>query len=299
MKTPPVILNLVACLCLLHAAPLAASAANIRTLVVAERSTGQKTPAANAGATASVSVYDGGFIEAGDSIAGDKKPDAAAVAAALSHALREANLEPSAHAAPGSLVLIYHWGVLRPRQGPHVVGTRLDPNFKARLALVATAKTVRDLEQDMVTRHIVPQSSAIYTNRPSWRDALDFARDPRYFVIISAYDVASLKENAKAAPVWRVEISTQETSNSMANAIPAMAASAGKYLGRDLDRPQTARAALYEGVKASSGASGATSTEPADFSRTPDEPVIRAVMKREHDRAAGEFGPEIVEEGWR
>lgn len=295
MKTPTVILNLAACLCLLHAAPIAASAADMRTLVVAERSNQQKTPAADTGAPASVVVYDGGFIEAGDAIAGDKKPEPAVVASAFSQALQQANLQTAPEAAPGSLVLIYHWGVLRPRQGTRVLGTRIDPNFKARLSLVATAVTVRDLEQEMVTRRLTPVSSSTFFNRPAWRDALDFARDPRYFVVISAYDVATLKENAKAAPVWRVEVSTQETSTSMANAIPALAASGGKYLGKDLDRPETARAPRFAAGKQSKEGSSA---EPANFSRTPDEPVIRDVMKREHDRAAGEFGPEIVEEGW-
>src|ERR1700691_1633192 len=106
---------------------------NIDMLVVAETPNGgpssQGTPVAYA-------AFDGGYIEAGDPIAGDTPPTADQVSQSLRSAL--ANQSFQAGGSSPSVVLTYHWGVLRIDHRQIRVPYGIKTNLEARIELVST-----------------------------------------------------------------------------------------------------------------------------------------------------------------
>jgi hypothetical protein len=76
----------------------------------------------------------------------------------------------------------------------------------------------------------------------------------------------------------------------MDRAVRALAASAGRCLAKDYDRPKYEYATLItEAAGQNVGADGQFESQPSSKNTNAD--AIRQLMKAEHDRAAGAFGP--------
>lgn len=258
----------------------------IDLLVVSQQSkSGAEADKKSSGAGPAVQLIDGGFIEAGDAIGGQTEPSSTVVKSHVMEAMHEANLSTATDAGAADTIVVYTWGTLRPQHQPTVSGTHIAPNFKARLSLVAPWKTVADIEQEIVTRRVTNFSTGSFLTHPTWRDAVDFARDGRYFVTFTAYP-SNAANGADAVPLWRTTLSTQETSSSMDRAVYALAAGAGKYLGKDMKSPMNTYAAL---VGSNSDAKTASSSETTSATSS-DSDLVKQLVKRERDRASGEFG---------
>ncbi|HEU5078242.1 MAG TPA: hypothetical protein VFT72_03480 [Opitutaceae bacterium] len=299
MKNTPTYLALLAFSVFQPAAALFAAdaAANlprnqrIDMLVVAEQSkNGAELAKKSSDTKPTVFLVDGGYIEGGDPIAGEKPPSADTVKSNVLEALHNANFQQAPDAASASVILVYTWGTLRPQWQPTVSGSHIAPNLKARLSLVAPWKTVSDIEDDIVTRRVTNFSTGSFLMHPNWRDAIDFARDARYFVVFSAYE-SNITNGAEAAPLWRTTVSTQETSTSMHQGVASLAASAGEYLGKDMNSPKNtyaARVTLSPTSVSSTAPAQADVAEKASNANSSD--VIKQLVKRERDRVSGEFG---------
>ena len=192
-------------------------------------------------------AYDAGYIEAGDPIAGEKPPPAAAVAQALRATLASQNYLPATSPSAPSLLIVYHWGLIR-RDSHQIRSTfRIEPNLQARLALVATTRQAGDIENFLMDRRLGRINPAFrvprFLSMPE-RDLLDLARDDRYFVIVSAYDYAALTRR-ETKLLWRLKVSTRSPGESMAEALPALLSGGAPYFGRNFKDAQTLKAPLF------------------------------------------------------
>jgi len=242
-------------------------------------------------------VFDGGYIEGGDAIAGDRPPTPQTVAAAVSAALRSRNftIDNGQSGANPAMVLTYHWGVLRRRHWHDISLSNLNSNLKARLSLVARYDTVRDLEQYILTDRAAHGASHAFLEQPTYLDARQNAQDPRYFIILTAYDFNALK-NQQAKPIWRVKMSTLETSGSMANVVPALAVASSPYFGQNLPRAESVRVSEHVDVSADNSAPSFTLTD--DSANGLDQKFVEQLLKHEHTEFTGEDQTDWDEANW-
>jgi len=266
----------------------------IDIIVIAEQSKrGEELAKAVTSSPPTYAAYDAGYVEAGDPIAGEHPPSADVVADRVRQALDQAGFRNSSEEPAPTYVIIYSWGLLRPERRPDIGASRIDPNLKQRLSLVAPWHTVSDLEQEILTRRVTHLSPTFFVDRPSWRDAFDYAHDPRFFLIVTAFEGRNV--NNTSTPLWRTTLSTQETRTSMAQAIPTLAAAGASYFGKDFNDPHYERPVVD--VSAPAAASAATANMVARATAMMPSDGLRQLLKKEHDRASGEFGPRDDEKG--
>jgi hypothetical protein len=223
-------------------------------------------------------AYDAGYIEAGSPIGGLRPPSAAAIAQTLRAALGSAGYEAAPADVAPSLVLVYHWGSIRPGfPGQPLVSYS---NLEARLSLVAPAKMVRNVEQFLVDRRI---ANAGYV-ASDLRNALDAAQGARYFAILSAYDFAAISRHNPLL-LWRVRLSAQENSGPLDEILPTLIGSCGPYLNTNYDSGQSISVPLLPGT--GGGTPEALPSAP-NLAGQGDAGLIRNLMSWEHDLFSGQ-----------
>jgi len=267
--------------------------------VVTEQSVaGAAFAAPSADAPLAYVIRDGGAIEAGDPIGGEKPPTAEAVARALSQALANQHYQAATDGHPPAVLLTYHWGVIRPVAVPSVRGMRgdfggfnrvvddrqltYDTTLRARIALVAPSAVARDTQDRFVGINHLPVPGYV---TPAMRDALQDALDPHYFIIVSAYDYAALTRG-ETTLLWRTRLSTLDNAGEQSRVIVTLAAASGPYLGRNSKRTELGKTPLLAEAPAGSAALPAS----ADNESVATQKRIQEIVAREHAVFSGEPG---------
>jgi hypothetical protein len=216
---------------------------NFEMLVVAETVKG--APQAQS-APLAYSAIDGGYIEAGDPIVGDTPPTADRVRQALFDAFKAQGFE--ANRTSPSVLLTYYWGVLRPDREQIRLQYGVKSNLDARIRLVSTEELGGEVENHILGRQKADGTNMNYSSPPllvgPTESVVQNARRPRIFVIISAFDYASLSQQHSIKPLWRVKLSALETSGDMDQVIPSLIATGSPYFGKDVPEPRVVQAAL-------------------------------------------------------
>lgn len=269
---------------LLLPAHASTSAPDLDAYVVAEATAaGARLVQPSPGAPIAYVAYDGGYIEAGDPIAGDPEPAAATVAQAFRTALDAHGFHPASPAHPPSIALFYFYGAIRHDSYERSHQMRMSRNLRARLSLVTTSRTVEHIDSLSDGRHfrMLP---------PSFRDLLQLADGRHYFFIVSAYDYGDLTRGI-AAPLWTTRLSAFDNQGGMADIVPTLARSCGPYLARDL--PDVTRVDLQASV-ASSTVSNAPSllAAPAEYSREIGGGFLQQLARWEYAIHAGINDPQ-------
>lgn len=170
-------------------------------------------------------AYDAGYIEAGPPIGGLKPPAPAVIGRTLRTALDSEGYRATTAETVPSLVLVYHWGYIRP--GPHIRFI-----WEGRLDLVAPEIRAHLSEEFLVdglmANHGLPPPDQ------HLHDTGEPVRDARYFVIVSAYDYADLARQ-KTTLLWRVKLSASENSGALDEILPALAGGGGPFFARSFD----------------------------------------------------------------
>jgi hypothetical protein len=209
---------------------------NFDMLVVAERFDGRHEPTG----PLPFAILDGGYIEAGDPIAGDTPPTPGAVAQGLQSALVSQGFQ-HADSAP-SVVLTYHWGILRVDHQQISLPYGIKTNLEARIELVSTSQLGAEVENHILVQKkgpgLNPDAAAPKILIGPTETVVQDARQPRIFLIVSAYDYQGLLHR-EAKLLWRAKLSTREQSGDMEEVIPALAAGGAPYFGRDIEEPKT------------------------------------------------------------
>jgi hypothetical protein len=211
---------------------------NFDMLVVAERPAPPPGPA-----RLTCAVVDGGYVEAGDPIAGDEPPAPLVVSKAMGAALAGTGLTP-VRSRPDVLIT-YHWGALRIDHMELRAPYSIKSNLKARIELVSTTKVGQEVENHLFLRRHSGEENVDAATPPllvgSLRTARENADQSHLFVIISAYDAASVAHHAPRV-LWRTKLSTREQSGAMKDVIPALITAGAPYLARDLPEVKTLEA---------------------------------------------------------
>jgi hypothetical protein len=255
---------------------------NFEALVIAERAKGAPP---EQGSPATYAAFDGGYIEAGDPLAGDTPPSADQVRQELNTALQSQGFQPG-HGAP-SLVITYYWGVLRVDHSQIRVPYGIKTNLRARIELVSTEQLGAEVEN-----HILGQekgspvdmdvSSTTIPSGPM-ETIIQDSRQPRIFVVVSAYDYQSLAQHQSPRVVWRVKLSAMENSGEMDEVIPALITAGAPFFGKSLPDLHIAKATLSRAASVS----GSAGAQPTAESINLDSQVLRDLMSKEHKTVSG------------
>ena len=234
-------------------------------------------------------AFDEGYREAGDPVANEKPPTAAAVARALRQTLAAEGYRPATSQTPPSLLVIYHWGSLNRDSLAIQSGVKIDPNLKARLALVAGGKYAHRIEDEFtqlqLARELHTPLRGNLTNRE--QELLELAQDGRYFVIVSAYDYAALSRH-ETRLLWRTKMSASDPGVALAAALPALIQGGGPYFGRGNEESQFVRIPLGPGDKVETGSPAGPET--SDLTSTAgrlDDPFVRELAEKEGVEVTG------------
>jgi hypothetical protein len=233
-------------------------------------------------------VFDGGYIEAGDPIAGDTAPSADQVRQELRTAL-EAQGFRAAGGSP-SLVLAYYWGVLRQDREQIRVPFGIKTNLRARIALISTDMLRAEAENFILAREkgsnvdMNASSPALLTGPVE--TVIQNSRLARIFVVVSAYDYHAMAERHEAKLVWRAKLSAQESSGEMVEVIPPLISVGGQYFGKDLPDVRIVRATLSRAPAVTGDA--ASNMEPAPATFDLEASFIRTLMKKERSKVSGQ-----------
>jgi len=257
---------------------------NIDMLVVAERQGGGASPQ---GGTPTYAAFDGGYIEAGDPIAGDTPPSADQVRRSLDAAM--ANQGFQASGASPSVVLTYHWGVLRIDRIQIRAPYGIKSNLQARIELVSTQQLGAEVENHIVAGEKGGTMNSDASSPPFLVGAAETVREdsrqPRIFVIVSAYDYQGLTHR-EAKLLWRVKLSAREQSGDMDEVIPALIAGGAPYFGKDLPDVKTVEVT----PSGASRAPGAPAEAVTPASLNLDGQFMDGLLKNEHDSFSGATG---------
>lgn len=255
---------------------------NIDMVVVAEQMQPEPSPQ---GPTTYVAL-DGGYIEAGDPIAGDEAPTPAQVSQALESALA-ANGFQAVSASP-SIVITYHWGVLRVDHRQIKPPYEIKTNLKARIELVSTQQLGAEVENHILGREKGGGMDASASAPPILVGPLETvrqdARQARIFIVVSAYDYNALTHN-EAKLVWQTKLSALETSGDMDTVIPSLIAGGAPYFGKSI---HNMRDVTIHGLRNPPQAVATSYTPPSPESLQLDKGFINHLLKQEHIKISGQ-----------
>ncbi len=281
--------------CLASAVPASAFTwgGKLDMTVVAEQENPQAAPATpTADHPAYYVAYDAGYIEAGDPIGGEKPPAPAAVAEALHSALASQHYLPATATSSPSLVLVYHWGLLN-RDTYQIRNIfQIQPNLRARISLVSTKKYAKRIIEDLMDRR-QPVSVHIPIIDPTEQELLQLVHDNRYFVIVSAFDYASVTQG-RARLVWRVKLSTRSAGAAMREALPTLLRGGAPYFGRNVGETEYVSEPLVRPGQVHVGTPQvAEYLPPPEVKQQVNQQYLDGLMHHEHVWYSGEVTNEI------
>jgi hypothetical protein len=256
---------------------------NFEMVVVANRA--KDAPADDA--PGSCLLLNGGYIEAGDPIAGERPPAPDDVLSAIKNALVAQGFRLGGP-SPAVAVSCF-WGAIRVDHREARVPDAIYSNAKARIELVSSNQTGAELENHILNNKSgagenADASSPVILAGPT-RTTSQLARQPRYFVILTAYDLASIAPGKVPHELWQVKLSAQQTAGGMDEVIPALVGSAGPYLGKRLPQAKIITTSLAAASARPAAATGAADHAPQGALL--DAGAVSALLGRERVEYSG------------
>ena len=218
---------------------------------------GRKIAAPTKERPAYYAVLDGGLVEAGDVLAGEKPPAAEKLARVMHAALAESGFQPATPAHPPTLLVHYRWGAFNHLSaiGPmsdddgDPDGTPDDDamrkNFMARASLVGGLKFANELMHAYDWR----QTGALDRFRlkeDNYDLLVTMAESDLYFLIAIAYDGDAAKQGKKKV-LWTTKLSTDSHGLAMGETLPSLVANAGNFFGHETKGSVIYHPRVYEG----------------------------------------------------
>jgi hypothetical protein len=230
-------------------------------------------------------LVDGGYIEAGDPIAGEVPPSAASVHQELQDALVRQGF--SVGAASPALLITYHWGILRVDHREINIPFGINSNTDARIKLVSTEHDGAEVENHILGRkkgggQTDDVSSPAILIGPL-KTVAENARKSRFFVIVSAYDYRSVANHQQPVLVWRTKLSAQESAGEMSEVIPSLIATGAPFLGKNLTNTKIVETTTMKSVETPDHAG--PSTQMASDGAAAQS--INSLVRLEHDKFSG------------
>jgi hypothetical protein len=204
---------------------------------------GRQAPQASLDHPVYYQVHDGGEVEEGASIAGERPPTSADLARVLHQTLASGGYRQEAPEHPATILIYYRWGSFNHLQalddsgGPDAESATPTDDMEAR-NLIERAGLVGGTKFALKVARACHFGALTQLERGSIRDQflLQQAFSNRYFVIATAYDLAAAAQQKKV-PLWRTKISTDSRGIMMEESLPGLIAVAGPYFGHETDGP--------------------------------------------------------------
>jgi hypothetical protein len=198
---------------------------------------GKKRAAASREAPEYYVGADGGLVESGDPVAGERPPAAGVLAKTLQQALAQNGyLAANAGHAP-TLFIQYRWGSYNQIGiSMNADGTQDEhqmTNFIERCAIVGGTKFAIDVMRAYRTTGSIEHFRRLNDDNDQ---LISRAEANLYFVIASAYDFAAAQRGEKKL-LWRTRMSTTSHGLTMQESLPSIVRLAGPYFGRDMAAP--------------------------------------------------------------
>lgn len=177
-----------------------------------------------------------GFRDLGAAVAGIKEPPPNDVLRLIAAELAKQGYLPATEKSPpATLLLAYAWGTLNAD-----VDSGFDPDLPPRqrnraqiVAFLGGRKMGFDSNFfDPLTAPI----TGLQTMSFDARQIYDVAREDFYIVVVSAYDLASLRQKKKQL-LWMTRIATPSLGLDLGASMPSMLAIAGPHFGRETAQP--------------------------------------------------------------
>ena len=192
-------------------------------------------------------IMDGGFVEEGDVVAGDKPPNPAKLAQIMESSLARSGYQPASETHPPTQFIHYRWGVFN-----HLTGLteneESEPlvfrNLQARAALVGGSEFAAHLMRAVRYRHMGDMARLRLDARMDLLATL--ATSDLYFLLAVAYDGEAARRGEKKV-LWTTRVSTDSNGLAMNDSLPALVTNAGGYFGQDTKGSVIFHPRLFEG----------------------------------------------------
>lgn len=186
-------------------------------------------------------AWDGGMVEEGDVVAGEKPPPTDRLAEIMRSSLASSGYLPASNKDKPSVIVHYRWGSFNhlsaisddDESSGQPEDTGMLKNLMARAALVGGTKFAVDF-----MRAYNSHFTAVMENFRLRDDRSDLlttmALSDLYFLLAVAYDYDSATHGIKKV-LWITKISTDSQGLAMDETLPSLVARAGTYFGHETD----------------------------------------------------------------
>ncbi len=189
---------------------------------------------------------DGGKMEMGDVIAGERPPQTVVLQKTLQNSLTQSGYLGATRANPPTIFIHYRWGSYNqisystqgfsgdggPEAAP--VDNFQVANLIERCAIVGGTRFALDAARSMRSSG----SLQFFRSQSPTNDLLlSRAEGNLFFVIASAYDYAAAQRGERIL-LWRTRMSTTSNGLTMEETLPAIVRLAGPYFGKETKEPQ-------------------------------------------------------------
>ncbi|HVU31859.1 MAG TPA: hypothetical protein VHE61_00395 [Opitutaceae bacterium] len=241
--------------------------------------------AAAPGKPVTYAAVDGGYSSAGDPVGGEKPVPAPLIESAMAQALEGRGYQPAATGTAPAVLLVYNWGEIRRDSIQVQPVNHLKGNDRARLLLVTRTADEKRIEQSIVDDRYTGIKMGAMTRTEPDREALQLAHDDIAFVVVSAYDVAALRQHQRKL-VWQVKMTTRAIGHSMSDSLTNLIRYGAPYFGRN----ESTRQDLKETIVPAES-TGPASPPPA-INQAPagvDAAFVQGIVQSEHAMWSGRF----------
>ena len=181
----------------------------------------------------------GGFMNLGAPKAGEKPVDRPLVNQTMLKTLAKQGYLPSSPRHPAQLILVWTWGTFNAQRTP------ISPfgsvyNHRELLRFLGGEKLGLGSRNDAAFPELTLLPGLVYEGSDAAR-IVETAKDDLYFIVVTAYDTRS-SNSKRPVLLWTTRISCSSRGFWLPEAMPALAAMGGPFIGRDTARPVWVRA---------------------------------------------------------
>jgi hypothetical protein len=201
----------------------------------------------------------------------------------VTQALTERGYQVAAPGTTPALLIVYNWGEIWRNSTQLPPPTHFRGNDRARLLLMTTTADAERIQEDLVNDRYTPMKVGRMTLTETERDTLQLSHDDLDFVVVSAYDVAALRQNRQQL-VWQVRLATRALGHSMSDSLVSLIHYGAPYFGLNEKERQN----LHEPVIAASSVP-VQAPSPVQLPNSVDPALVQSVVRSEHATWSGEF----------
>lgn len=212
--------------------PAAALADNRPVTVVTDMTQrGRGSPKPAAGHPLYYAPHLRGYQEIGAKVKGEKVPDARAMAHVVAAELaREGYLVADPHHAP-DLFLSIAWGRISPSSDVVDQGVNTPDDFGTDGHSGLPDDRVSTLEMAIVLGHTAINLIGLET--PGHQQFMEMTQEPRYYIIVSAFDAKSYQSSHRKDLLWTTKISVPTGANYFPELVAGMVKAGGPSFGKE------------------------------------------------------------------